>query len=619
MSTTLKRSGSPISAKNQNLDKYLDALQKHLKRTQNFVTCRGAKSRKQFLHSLESVYAHYGMDDIFEQLSSRFEKTEQSRYFQKLWLALNEQLGETVATEHCSTDEEVLCVIAQRFRDFHALEDFYEIVNQFQFSDRIENFEKLLIKVEAVLNATVAQNSPVADPSQYFGTFGLGVTSFLDNKELDRLSRTGKSFSSELLRVTSSLENKELDRLSETGKTFSSELLRERRIWVFPGVLPADLTYIHSLRIDAIPTAALWANLKRMTRLQSLEVTTTLSEVCELPESLRVLRFTATSKLTKSLKVPVNLAELTLPPEFNLSLFLPERSQLTHLEFGKAFNQQVVLPPNLTLVKFGSRFNHPLQLPPQLTHFTVGKHFQQAPQLPSTLTHLTVVGNYYPVWSATTALTHLSLSGDGKETPRLPRAIPATLHSLSIYNYPHTIPALPDGLKKFTVHSIQHSISEIYPHSLPERLKILKLHCVRGILDIPEECLEVLELGDNYNESIFLPDTLKKLRLGNSFNQEIKLPPGLLELSLGDNFNQPLTLPDTLTKLRIGAKFDERLRNIENTRLTQLILGNAYSQHFYHRLPPTLLELTMGFRFHQDLHQVLPRNRPDLIVRRVFW
>ena len=568
-----KRAGSTTSEKHKNFDKFLEVLQSQLRRTKNVVVTRDGASRNQFYAKLERVYTFHEMDDLFEQLLFEFQKREQPRYFQKLLVKLNQGLDIDIWPNNQETVVDAICTIAKRYRDRQELPVFFEIVNHFQ--ETLEDFELVIAKVEKVLTSTVAENSPVADPSRYFEAFGYGVTTFLENKTLSYLSRTCKTQST------------------------SQELLLERRIWVFPGTLPADLTAVNSLRLQAKPEANFGLILQQMKNLQSLWITTTLGKLPQLPASLTVLGFTDTSELTEPLNVPVGLKDLTLPPNFNLPLIFPNNSKLTRLQLGKRFNQAIVLPP-------------------KLTHFTVGKHFQQAPVLPPTLTHLTVVGDYYPVWSTTTALTHLVLNGEEKETMGESRPMPGTLLSLSISNYPHPISKLPDGLQKLLVYSTQLDFSEIYPHLLPDNLKVLKLHCVCSppylirsgleipeVFDVPHE-LEVLELGDKFNSPIYLPDSLKKLKLGNNFNQKLDLNLGLIELWLGDAFQRSLTLPHTLQKLRIGARFNKPLLEIENTRLTYLELGNAYDKHFQHHLPKTLTELTLGCSFKQNLREVLP-------------
>jgi hypothetical protein len=81
-----------------------------------------------------------------------------------------------------------------------------------------------------------------------------------------------------------------------------------------------------------------------------------------------------------------------------------------------------------------------------------------------------------------------------------------------------------------------------------------------------------LKFGENFNSKInFSPNSkLRILELGNNFNQKIDLPEGLTHLSLGNHFNQKIDLPEGLTHLRLGPNFNRNIKIPQSLRVLQL-------------------------------------------------
>ena len=60
---------------------------------------------------------------------------------------------------------------------------------------------------------------------------------------------------------------------------------------------------------------------------------------------------------------------------FNQQVIIPEN--VTHLTFGYMFNQRVTIPKNVTHLVFGIRFNQQVIIPENLTHLAFGWNFNQ--------------------------------------------------------------------------------------------------------------------------------------------------------------------------------------------------------------------------------------------------
>ena len=52
---------------------------------------------------------------------------------------------------------------------------------------------------------------------------------------------------------------------------------------------------------------------------------------------------------------------------FNQQVIIPQN--VTHLTFGFGFNQQIIIPQNVTHLTFGEYFNQPIIIPENVTHY----------------------------------------------------------------------------------------------------------------------------------------------------------------------------------------------------------------------------------------------------------
>lgn len=214
---------------------------------------------------------------------------------------------------------------------------------------------------------------------------------------------------------------------------------------------------------------------------------------------------------------PPSLTCLSFAPYFNEPIHdvkLP--LSLTHLEFGKMFNQSIDnLPLGLIFLTLGEYFNQPVdKLPLSLTHLSLGEYFNQpVHNLPLSLTHL-LLGEYFnqPV-----------------------DKLPLFLTSLTVGNhFNQSIDKLPPSCKYF------------------QR---------KGVIPI-------------FDDTFFLknlPPTLIQLTTGDEFNLPLtELPSTLTHLTTGRDFNQPInSLPPSLSLiLHLVILSINQLMNFHSISLT---------------------------------------------------
>jgi hypothetical protein len=217
------------------------------------------------------------------------------------------------------------------------------------------------------------------------------------------------------------------------------------------------------------------------------------------------------------LEIPRGVKQIRFDEKFNQVLsivgFPPN---VTHLIFGRCFNQPVYIPDHVTHVVFGENFNQPVypgNLPIGLTHLTFGREFNHAIEphtFPLTVSHITfgllfnkplVVDNFPP------SVTHLTF-GDH-------------------FDHPVVFGSLPPNLKHL-------NFGKWFNQTLQ------KVHLPPSITH--------LVFGDFFSRPIvsgFLPYSLTHLTFGECYDQPINpdvLPQGLTHLAVGTYFNQPQTL-----------------------------------------------------------------------------
>ena len=93
------------------------------------------------------------------------------------------------------------------------------------------------------------------------------------------------------------------------------------------------------------------------------------------------------SKFNQQIIIPANVTRLTFGSDFNKQVIIPQ--SVTHLAFGKNFNQQITIPENVTQLTFGFDFNQQVTIPKNVTHLTFYCDFNQQVTIPENVTHLT--------------------------------------------------------------------------------------------------------------------------------------------------------------------------------------------------------------------------------------
>ena len=294
-----------------------------------------------------------------------------------------------------------------------------------------------------------------------------------------------------------------------------------------------------------------------------------------------------------------------------------------------------VLPANLRTLVLGDKFNHPITLPLSLQALRLGINYSHYCVFPNSLRQLefnpvSMVGPvaegrhiYYP------PLRFLSVyaCNAGSCTNTSCSQFPSTLETLEIGS--GVVPRYIDGLTNLTsLHlgsRVNHDFSGItinttQPIVLPLSLTSLTLGAVdRWCNKCPTFSPNVFQLSNHgclhlhtlsfdsdsrFNESLVVPDCLLVLKLGNCFDQPIALNK-LHSVMFGDAFKHPLIVPKCLKSLQFTALsvFNHVLDLPDG--LARLYLPQYYSQTI--ALPPSLLQLEVGYKFSQPLSTNLPR------------
>jgi hypothetical protein len=354
--------------------------------------------------------------------------------------------------------------------------------------------------------------------------------------------------------------------------------------------------------------------------------------------------FTNLTHLTfgKYFNQPIN--EFTIPFERALREGVP--SKLKYLEFGEQFNQPLtvnVLPITLTHLVFGDNFNQTLNigiLPLNLSHLVFGKCFNQKiteGMLPANLKKLVFGHDFHHLFlerELPKNLTHLSFGQNND----------LWIDDFdSYYNSRFDKNVLPINLKYLYLGDyFNQALSE---NTFPSNLTYLQFG--RSFnkpinKNVLPPNLTHLVFGYNFNkpwDRYMLPQSLLHLQFGlpcdsnfsykkkrnylSEFNQQFKkndLPPNLLKLVLGHHFNQliyPGVLPSKLTDLTFGSSFDQPLDlDVLPTNLIHLDLGYKFNRTLPKNiLPSNLLELVFSHCFNQPLDMI---DFPKKITHLVF-
>lgn len=170
------------------------------------------------------------------------------------------------------------------------------------------------------------------------------------------------------------------------------------------------------------------------------------------------------------------------------------------------------------------------------------------------------------------------------------------IKKLIINGYQHNIKCFPTRLEKVLIKNYNLKITNLLPETLTHvegiynfttflpNLNFLSI-IDNTILPQLSSNLEYLDIGNNYNYPLNLPNNLKVLVIGNNYNHPLKLPENLVTLEFKEDsiFNSPLELP---LKLKV------------------LYLGNFYNQKLY--LPNEFEYLSIGKNFCQDIYNLTP-------------
>ena len=271
-------------------------------------------------------------------------------------------------------------------------------------------------------------------------------------------------------------------------------------------------------------------------------------------------------------QIPNNINRIKFGRNFNEEIFkLP--NQIKEIEFGYSFNQSVEnLPTSLVTLKFGCNFNHNIDnLPNSIKKLILGYKFnQEVNKWPDSLTYLKLerFDNCGILCSnLPDSITYLEY----RNIEFLIEKWPSELKILKVNNYsfinrrrgilnPFKLPNLPSlknleitlldedlniSNNQITSLKIKDEVSKF--HYIPDTVTYLDLR-VCSIYDLNFSKLNSLiwlRLPDTFNKKItFLPETLKYLILGNEFNQEIDWPKSLKYLSVGPCYDKIIELPN---------------------------------------------------------------------------
>ena len=193
------------------------------------------------------------------------------------------------------------------------------------------------------------------------------------------------------------------------------------------------------------------------------------------------------SKFNQQIIIPENVTHLTFGYHFNQQIIIPQN--VTHLIFGYDFNQHVIIPQNVTHLTFGNNFNQQIIIPQNITHLTFGWDFNQPVIIPENVTHLTFGSYYNQQVIIPENVTHLTFGYHFNQQVNLPNIKYIKLNSNNIYlieNLPNSIEEIEFGYNfNLELHNLPNSIKKIsfnyysrYDkelNCLPEFVEYLKL------------------------------------------------------------------------------------------------------------------------------------------------
>lgn len=337
-------------------------------------------------------------------------------------------------------------------------------------------------------------------------------------------------------------------------------------------------------------------------------------------------------------KLPQSWTKISLGPGFCNSVDLA-KSNVTHLTLSTYNDNPIFLPPTLRYLDAG-RLRH-LPAVPNLTHLKFGRKFNQSiDKLPRTLTHLTLGCEFnQPITKLPPMLRYLSIAegytNDYSTTYQFNQSItglPASLLDLRLHineRFPHSItPPLGLSYLELGIHAkMKQNYAAIRLRVCGMHLLSLRLNGIVLVDSIPDSLVSLhLSGGVCFSEPILLPPSLKVIEVeGRHTGLEIKHLPALEELKMDWNYNETQqTLPVSLKILSLQSyngmfKFPPMLSHLTLTNdftaslasmpksITHLCLAGYNSP--IKLLPPMLRELVIGghYRYHLPLPSSLMR------------
>jgi hypothetical protein len=330
-----------------------------------------------------------------------------------------------------------------------------------------------------------------------------------------------------------------------------------------------------------------------------------------------------------------------LPSDIPIKPIKLQLNGITHLAFGSWFNLPVTIPQGCTHLVMGDRYNRSLINfgGETLTHLTFGRDFNQyvdllgRTYLPASLKHLTFGYNYdQEIYSLPNNIKHLTFGH--KFDQRIDQCLPSSLVSLTFgHSFNTSINmCLPYGIRYL---KFGYTYNKPISDCIPESVRVLifgdsfdqSINKIMVRIYRPEEDYDDLSytrwqhrddmfigiprnvtylmFGEAFNQHIdgCIPNSVKHLKFGNSFNKSIdSLPDSITHLKLGYNFNQYiLKLPLNLTRLTLGG-YNKPLDCLPDG-LKILNLGNSFNCPIEGSIPNSVTHLTFGREFDQEIRR----------------
>ncbi|KAK5582247.1 hypothetical protein RB653_003830 [Dictyostelium firmibasis] len=353
-----------------------------------------------------------------------------------------------------------------------------------------------------------------------------------------------------------------------------------------------------------------------------------ISQVGILPNSLTDLRLARYDRQFKGNLISSlnNLKKLILP-SYNHTIAIGSLPQsLEYLTLGNSFKSQIkegALPNNLKYLKIESNWKQEIQtklLPKSLKTLKFKSYALDIINLPSNLKYLYCGELNNKALHKNNNLISLVKSKFGNDSGS-DGQLPKTLQSFKSGSFNKIIYSndFPNGLTNLDLRSFNQQLT---PSTLPNTIKYLKLRdfnnggkplkkdCLpqqlmrlefnlfnQPIESLPNQCLEVVYLGNNFNQSLaegILPKTLKFLNIScHTYDKDIHLPNEIMVLK----FSPPIC---DASKFNLSDSFFNKINDFRTFNLTLPI-------------PPNCTKLSIP----QVVSQKIPENSLPTSIRSI--